>query len=70
MYPLTFSQAAFRFCWEGPRGNTMCYVIFINTIFIAPIWHTPLCIRDDQANALNNIFSIVLYPHIRCWHGL
>ena len=23
----------------------------INAIFMAPIWHTPLCIRDDQANA-------------------
>ena len=21
-------QAAFSFCWEGPCGKTMCYVIF------------------------------------------
>ena len=25
--------------------------INIDAIFMAAIWHTPLCIRDDQANA-------------------
>ena len=42
LYPLTLSVATrplstFSFCWEGPRGKTMCYAVFFLTVCISLI---------------------------------